>query len=191
MSILIKGDNNGIAVDGDLTIEHLDFSFGKGVTGASGIKRTGEASDENIIDAEVVEEADAQTCDFDADAVLEYVCQIKEDGEDNNALLVKFWKRLMERSGEMKVMRYNVMECVFVPGRNEKNVEFSKKFVCCMIGYLKNQGVYTLSHIDMSVMLGEGNEPDNARIKNMQQCLRDYDNSVKKVVDEVIREIFV
>lgn len=57
MSILIKGDNNGIAVDGDLTIEHLDFTFGKGVTGVSGIKQT--IKDEVVVDAEVVEDADA------------------------------------------------------------------------------------------------------------------------------------
>ena len=49
MAIVIKGDNRGIAVEGDLTIEHLDFQFGQGVRSASGIRR-------NIDEAEVVEE---------------------------------------------------------------------------------------------------------------------------------------
>lgn len=58
MSIIIKGDNNGIAVDGDLKIEHLAFSFGKGVTTVEGIHQVN--CDDNIVDAEVVEYADAQ-----------------------------------------------------------------------------------------------------------------------------------
>lgn len=52
MSILIKGDNNGIAVDGNLTIEKLDFVFGKGVQGVSGVRRT--QNDDDIEDAVVV-----------------------------------------------------------------------------------------------------------------------------------------
>ena len=49
MAIIIKGDNKGIAVDGNLTIEHLDFQFGQGVRSASGVRR-------DVVDAEVVEE---------------------------------------------------------------------------------------------------------------------------------------
>jgi len=49
MAIIIKGDNRGIAVDGNLTIEHLDFQFGQGVKSASGVRL-------EITDAEVVDE---------------------------------------------------------------------------------------------------------------------------------------
>ena len=49
MAIIIKGDNRGIAVDGNLTIQHLDFQFGQGVKSVSGIRQ-------EIPDAEVVEE---------------------------------------------------------------------------------------------------------------------------------------
>lgn len=49
MAIIIKGDNRGIAVDGNLTIQHLDFQFGQGVKSVSGIQQ-------EIPDAEVVEE---------------------------------------------------------------------------------------------------------------------------------------
>ncbi|GEM_PF-6191025 len=49
MAIIIKGENRGIVVDGDLTIEHLDFQFGQGVRSVSGVHR-------EVVDAEVVEE---------------------------------------------------------------------------------------------------------------------------------------
>lgn len=49
MAIIIKGDNRGVAVDGNLTIEHLDFQFGQGVKSASGVRR-------EVEDAEVVKE---------------------------------------------------------------------------------------------------------------------------------------
>lgn len=48
MAITIQGDNKGIAVDGNLTIEKLDFVFGQGVRSASGVKQ-------DIPEAEVVE----------------------------------------------------------------------------------------------------------------------------------------
>lgn len=48
MAITIQGDNKGIAVDGNLTIEKLDFVFGQGVCSASGVKQ-------DIPEAEVVE----------------------------------------------------------------------------------------------------------------------------------------
>ena len=48
MAIIIQGDNKGIAVDGNLTIEKLDFAFGQGVRSASGVKQ-------DIPEAEVVE----------------------------------------------------------------------------------------------------------------------------------------
>ena len=37
MAIVIKGDNNGIAVEGSLKIEHIDFEFGKGIKSMSGV----------------------------------------------------------------------------------------------------------------------------------------------------------
>lgn len=49
MAININGSNYGIAVDGNLTIEHVDFGFGGGVRAASGIHQ--EAS----IDCEATE----------------------------------------------------------------------------------------------------------------------------------------
>lgn len=55
MAIIINGDNRGIAVDGNLTIEHLDFQFGQGVRSASGVRQ--EVADAEIEEAEVVKEA--------------------------------------------------------------------------------------------------------------------------------------
>ena len=43
MAININGNNYGIAVDGNLTIGHVDFGFGGGVQSASGIHREGLA----------------------------------------------------------------------------------------------------------------------------------------------------
>lgn len=48
MAITIQGDNKGIAVDGNLTIEKLDFVFGQGVRSASGVRQ-------DIPEAEVIE----------------------------------------------------------------------------------------------------------------------------------------
>lgn len=48
MAITIQGDNKGIAVDGNLTIEKLDFVFGQGVRSASGVRQ-------DILEADVVE----------------------------------------------------------------------------------------------------------------------------------------
>lgn len=39
MAININGSNYGIAVDGNLTIEHVEFGFGTGIRSASGIHR--------------------------------------------------------------------------------------------------------------------------------------------------------
>ncbi len=49
MAISITGNNYGIAVDGNLTIEHVDFGFGGGIQSASGIRQ------EEPIDCETVE----------------------------------------------------------------------------------------------------------------------------------------
>jgi len=81
MSIIIKGDNNGIAVEGTLNIEHLDFEFGKGVTGVSGVSQDAEYTE--------VEEAPAaeqqQTKDYpeitDINRCL-FVEKVKNDAKE-------------------------------------------------------------------------------------------------------------
>ena len=57
MAITIQGDNKGIAVDGNLTIEKLDFVFGQGVRSASGVRQV-------IPEAEVVEEEEIPVVDI-------------------------------------------------------------------------------------------------------------------------------
>lgn len=49
MAITINGDNNGIAVDGDLNINHLNFVLGKGVSEVYGVHH-------NVMDAEVIDD---------------------------------------------------------------------------------------------------------------------------------------
>lgn len=39
MAIIIKGNNNGIAVDGPLKIDHIEFEPGKGIKSVSGVHR--------------------------------------------------------------------------------------------------------------------------------------------------------
>lgn len=56
MAITIQGDNKGIAVDGNLTIEKLDFVFGQGVRSASGVRQ-------DIPEAEVVEAEEISVVD--------------------------------------------------------------------------------------------------------------------------------
>lgn len=50
MAVIVHGDNNGIAVDGDLSIEKLDFQFGKGVVAVEGVKKP------RVEDAVIVED---------------------------------------------------------------------------------------------------------------------------------------
>ena len=57
MAIVIKGDNNGIAVEGSLKIEHLDFEFGKGIKKIAGVSDTTKeecsfANAEEIVEGE-------------------------------------------------------------------------------------------------------------------------------------------
>lgn len=59
MAIVIKGDNNGIAVEGSLKIEHLDFEFGKGIKSIAGVSDTAKeecsfANAEEIVEGEDV-----------------------------------------------------------------------------------------------------------------------------------------
>ena len=148
--------------------------------------------DECACDVDIpVGESASSAASFSKDEVLDYVGRIMPKDEDGRMKLTKFWDMLIDRSEGLKVARYNKYECCFVRGRAEdKTVDFSKKFVCSVIGYLHNMGKYDLSHIDISDKLGEGREPDNARIKDMQRCLKSYDQSVVKVVNEVIKEVF-
>ena len=57
MAIVIKGDNNGIAVEGSLKIEHLDFEFGKGIKSVSGVHAT-TTEEETYDEAEEIIEED-------------------------------------------------------------------------------------------------------------------------------------
>ena len=51
MPVIIHGDNKGIAVDGDLSIEKLDFQFGRGVVAVEGVKKP-EMEDAVIVEVE-------------------------------------------------------------------------------------------------------------------------------------------
>lgn len=55
MAVIIKGDNNGLAVDGDVKIDKLDFVFGEGVKSASGVS-TVRADAEEVAYEEVAGE---------------------------------------------------------------------------------------------------------------------------------------
>lgn len=129
--------------------------------------------------------------EFDKNAVLTYVSKIKEADEETNEKMKTFWSSLVERWAELTTIRYNKSESCFKRGRSEdKNVNFSKKFVCCVIGYLINTDKYHLTNTKICEMLGENSDNGSARLKNMQDCLKDYDNKVEKVVKEVIKEVF-
>lgn len=129
--------------------------------------------------------------DFDKDAVLEYVGKIKDSNEETNEKMKTFWSSLVERWADLATIRYNKSESCFKRGRSEdRNVNFSKKFVCCVIGYLINTDKYHLTNTKICEMLGENSDNGSARLKNMQDCLKDYDNKVEKVVKEVIKEVF-
>lgn len=130
--------------------------------------------------------------DFDAQAVLDYVAKLNTGSKEVDEKCAEFWDMLIDKSEDLKVVRYNKYECCFARGRAEdKTVNFSKKFVCCVIGYVKNAtSAYSASYSDLCKMLGEVSEPDSARVKDMQHCLQDYDKSVERVVKGVIEEIF-
>ena len=63
MTIIIKGDNNGIAVEGSLKIEHLDFEFGKGIKSVS---RVHDTTKEECDYSDAVEIVDEDNVDFDS-----------------------------------------------------------------------------------------------------------------------------
>lgn len=58
MAITIQGDNKGIAVDGNLTIEKLDFVFGQGVRSTSGVKQ--EIPEAEVVEAEEIPVVDGR-----------------------------------------------------------------------------------------------------------------------------------
>lgn len=51
MAIIIKGDNNGIAVDGNLSIGNIEFALGQGIKSVSEIRRT-DVEDVEFTEAE-------------------------------------------------------------------------------------------------------------------------------------------
>lgn len=63
MAISINGSNYGIAVDGNLTIEHVDFGFGGGIQSASGIHQE-SSEDIETIEAESVPTVDGRNGTF-------------------------------------------------------------------------------------------------------------------------------
>lgn len=129
--------------------------------------------------------------DFDAQAVLDYVAKLNTDDKENNRLIENFWKGLINRYAEITHESYNKTETCFKAARNEDDKSFSKVFVCSVIGYLSNTAdVYKQGNTEKSILLGEGNEPDNPRIKNMQQCLSKYDKNVERIIKEEIDNAF-
>ena len=70
MAIVIKGDNNGIAVEGSLKIEHLDFEFGKGIKSIAGVSDT--AKEECTYDEaeEIVEGGDVSYDPLSSDKAM-------------------------------------------------------------------------------------------------------------------------
>lgn len=52
MAITIQGDNKGIAVDGNLTIQKLDFVFGQGARSASGVSQ--DVPEPEVVEAEEI-----------------------------------------------------------------------------------------------------------------------------------------
>ena len=87
MAIIIKGDNNGIAVDGNLSIGNIEFTLGQGIKSVGDIRRT------EVEDAEVVGEDSslAQSNDIFNPRILTsenlyrkvrdtLLCFIKQDG---------------------------------------------------------------------------------------------------------------
>ncbi len=129
--------------------------------------------------------------DFDAQAVLDYVAQLNTGNKEEDEKCAEFWQKLVGRCKELTHVSYSKEETCFKAGRNEKSKDFSKKFVCCVIGYVKNvTTAYSASISTLCEMLNETCESDSARGKDMQHCLKWYDKSVERVVKEVAKEVF-
>lgn len=70
MTIVIKGDNNGIAVEGSLKIEHLDFEFGKGIKSVSGVRVTSKEEETYDEAEEIIEEDNASYNPLSSDKAM-------------------------------------------------------------------------------------------------------------------------
>ena len=70
MAIVIKGDNNGIAVEGSLKIEHLDFEFGKGIKSVSGVNTTTKEEETYDEAEEIIEENNASYDPLSSDKAM-------------------------------------------------------------------------------------------------------------------------
>ena len=70
MAIVIKGDNNGIAVEGSLKIEHLDFEFGKGIKSVSGVHTTTKEEETYDEAEEIIEENNASYNPLSSDKAM-------------------------------------------------------------------------------------------------------------------------
>ena len=70
MAIVIKGDNNGIAVEGSLKIEHLDFEFGKGIKSVSGVHTTTKEEETYDEAEEIIEEDNASYNPLSSDKAM-------------------------------------------------------------------------------------------------------------------------
>ena len=70
MAIVIKGDNNGIAVEGSLKIEHLDFEFGKGIKSVSGVHVTTKEEETYDEAEEIIEEDNASYNPLSSDKAM-------------------------------------------------------------------------------------------------------------------------
>ena len=70
MAIVIKGDNNGIAVEGSLKIEHLDFEFGKGIKSVSGVHATTKEEETYDEAEEIIEEDNASYNPLSSDKAM-------------------------------------------------------------------------------------------------------------------------
>lgn len=55
MSIIIKGDNKGLILDGSVDIDHIEFEPGVGIKNVSGVRRHGFT---DFVDAEEIQEAE-------------------------------------------------------------------------------------------------------------------------------------
>lgn len=128
---------------------------------------------------------------FDAQAVLDYVAKLNTGDREIDEKCAEFWKKLIGKHKELTRVTYGKEETCFKAARCESSKDFSKKFVCSVIGYLKNTtSAYQMRNEDICAKLGEISESDSARMKNMQHCLNDYDKSVERVVKEVTKKVF-
>ena len=70
MAIVIQGDNIGIAVEGSLKIEHLDFEFGKGIKSVSGVHTTTKEEETYDEAEEIIEENNASYDPLSSDKAM-------------------------------------------------------------------------------------------------------------------------